>query len=245
MSNLLKALKQIEDNKNNFSKTVKENQPPKNFGKRLPHMQEYCDESQEKKDKFIEVVKTTLCKETNKPIIKKGVIVYARLVNTVKLLGSLAKENGIEYKCITGATSIKKRGETEDWFKDNPRNKIVFISDAGGASLNLNATNELILYSIPTSYRKAVQVLGRVCRDFGEFDKFNIHLIMVEGAIDEYNKELLSSKSTIENDLLNADTIAVGDNKQYTKEIFTQVRADLLWRKNKLKNVKNIIKNKT
>ena len=230
-NNLKKALGIIKDNiKKNPKKDKKEN-----WATRLPKIAKFLDESEEKKKEFLRVVKEERDIETGDLILNKGIVVYARLLETVKILIELIKNEDIECYSITGSTSTKKRGEIEDWFHNNSSRKIVFISDAGGASLNLNPTNEIILYSIPSSYRKFKQVIGRVARSFGKFNSFNIRLIMVEESLDEYSKELLGSKSSLENELLHCDSIPLTDNKKYVRDIFKKIKKDILWRFKKKK----------
>jgi len=230
-TNLKKALEIISQNKEKAKKNTKKD----NYAIRLPAMQAYLDATKEKQQEFLRVVKNEVDGESGVRILEKGLVVYVRLIETIKALGNLIEAEKIDYKMITGSTSAKKRGEVEDWFHDNPKNKIVFISDAGGASLNLNPTNELIMYTIPTSYRKFKQVIGRIARGFGIYTKFNIRMIMIKDTLDEYNKELIGSKSSIENELLSCDSIPITENRKYNLDVFRKVRKSLLWRQKKNK----------
>ncbi len=226
--NLQKALNIIKK-----SNSSKEKKKKLNVGAALADMQEYVDNTDEKKDLFFKVLAEVVDEDSGKKIIDKGVVVYAKRVKTISNLIEFIKSKDINVQCkkITGVEKTHKRKEVEDWFHDNPERKIVFISDAGGASLNLNPTDELILYTVPTAYRKFRQVIGRIARMFGKFDIFKIRFIIVNGTIDEYSKELLSSRSTIEEGLLHCNSIPTAEYDNYHKHVFEQVRQSILWRR--------------
>jgi len=232
----MKQTKILEILKKHQNQAKKERPKKLKIGKILPAIQEYLDNSEEKQKTFLKVILNTFDQEENKSIRDKGIVVYIRFLKTLKTLQELCVSEGIKCKAITGNTTVNSRRNIEKWFTEDPANKIVFISDAGGASLNLNVTNEIILYTIPSSCKRFKQVIGRIARQFGHYLKFNIRRIMVKGALDEYNAELLGSKASIENDLLNTNTIPILNESSYEKDVFKRVRGEILWRTKKRKS---------
>ena len=103
--------------------------------------------------------------------------------------------HNVEHFVIQGSTKESKRGEIAKEFKGNPNSKVVLISNAAGESLNLNGTNELVLYDVPKGYGKFVQIAGRIARLFSRFEtegrSFYIHYIIAEDTLDVYKPILL------------------------------------------------------
>ena len=99
----------------------------------------------------------------------------------------------IQYTEINGKVSDKKLDQNIKWFKDDPTNKVCIITDAGSASLNLQFTNELILYNMPIPVGKFIQVLGRIVRLGSKYDQFNISLILTNDTIDYYKYQYVMS----------------------------------------------------
>jgi SNF2 family DNA or RNA helicase len=161
--------------------------------------------------------------------MEKGVVVYVKLLEVLKTLQEDLDREGIEYKTITGAVNAKNRAKINEWFCSNPENRVIFISLAGGQSLNLHATNEIILYNIPNGYGPFKQIIGRIARGFGKYTKYNIHTIVVEDSIDAYYQILLSSRKELENELLTADSILLKEVQSFDLKVLKKVRERLLW----------------
>ncbi len=220
-----------KDKLNKFKKTSEQKRAEtKAHITRLAEMQRYIDNSPEKRGKFMWVLKNVVDEETSKRILEKGVVVYVKLLDILKVLEEDLTKEGIDYKSIQGKCTAKNRAKTNDWFCDNPENKVIFITDAGGQSLNLHATNELILYNLPDGDGKFKQVIGRIARGFGKYTKYNIHQIIVEESLDEYKQVLLSSKKELEMELLSADTIPLKESGKFNLNLLKKVRDRLLWK---------------
>jgi len=200
---------------------------------RMAEMQRYVDCCEEKVTLFVKVLKETICKETNEAIIGKGVVVFVRLLDSLKVLEDKLTEEGIEFQTIQGKCTGKQRAKINEWFSENPENKVIFITTAGSASINLNQTNHLILYNVPTSMRQFIQVLGRIARSFGAFNEFNIHTICVEDTLDEYQQVLVSSRKEMQNELLHCDSIPMKETNVFNNTILKKIKDRLLWKNKK------------
>lgn len=196
--------------------------------KSISNMQAFVDMSKEKRGLLLNVVQNVVDVETNKKLLEKGIVLFIKLLEVIKLVEEDFKGAGIEFKTITGKVSDVKRKKIVDWFNEDSANKILIISDAGGESINIKETNEIILYNIPDGYRKFMQTLGRVCR--GKFEVSHVHLIQVESSIDMYLSELISSKKELENELLHCDNIPLKGTSSFNAEVLKRIKRDKLWK---------------
>lgn len=207
---------------------------------RLADMQKYVDLSKEKLDKLIEVI-TTARDENNTPILDKGVIIYVELLEVVDAVVSALRMNNIDPKVITSKVSQKKREDISHWFMENPHGNVVVFSQAGGESIDLNSTNELILYNTPRGPGKFSQTIGRICRGFGDYTSFTAREIIVQETLDEYKPILLSSRREIEQTILNSDTIPLKRNvNSFDLDVLKRIRAITLWKLGKARKPKDI-----
>lgn len=196
---------------------------------RLSDMQRYVDMSKEKRRELIKVLKS---QSDDKTVLEKGALVYTRLLEVAETLQEDITKAFPECTCylITSKQTGKKREKIVKEFREDSSNKVIIISEAGGESVSLQTTNELIMYNIPRGPGKWAQIIGRVARMFSKYDEFNIHFITVEESIDEYSQILLSAKKELEEEILSADTIPLKGEKVFNNNLLKKVRAGLLWR---------------
>ena len=195
--------------------------------KSIAEMQAYIDKSEEKRSLLLEVLKTAIDTESNTRILEKGTVVYVKLLEVIKLIEQDLSDNNIEFMTITGAVTASKRIKIVDKFNHSPSNTVLIISDAGGESLDIRSSNEIILYNIPSGARAFTQTIGRVCR--GTFNSANIHLIQIENSIDMYTADLISSRKELELELLHCSTIPLGDIKSFNADLLKIIKKKKLW----------------
>lgn len=201
---------------------------------RMVDMQRYVDMSEEKRAELIKVLKSR-ASDCDMTIVEKGVLIYTRLLEVADTLKSDIEKEGYTCYLITSAQSQKVRSEIVETFKKDSSNTVIIISDAGGESVSLQATNEIIMYNVPRGPGRWTQVLGRVARMFSKYDGFNVHFIMVEDSIDEYSQILLSAKKELEEEILSADTIPLREEKSFNNLLLKKIRQGLLWKKGRTK----------
>lgn len=218
-------LKKIEDKKEETRKHVQ----------RLADMHNYVDSSPEK----IQLLTDIILKEKDENgvrLIDKGVIVYIYILEIVDIISKHLDSLDIKHYIITSKTTQKQREEISNKFMENPRNTVVLFSQAGGESIDLNSTNELILYNTPRGPGKFSQTIGRICRGFGEYTSFNIREVVVDETLDEYEQVLLSSKREVERTILNSDTIPLRKEvDSFDLDVLKKMRAYMLWKIGKKK----------
>lgn len=207
---------------------------------RLADMQRYVDLSKEKIKLLTDIIMTEV-DEKNIPLLDKGVIVYIELLDAVDRISQELDKLGINHLVITSNTTQKKREEISNIFMANPKNTVILFSQAGGESIDLNSTNELILYNTPKGPGKFSQTIGRICRGFGDYTSFNIREVVVDDTLDEYKQVLLSSKREVEKTILNSDTIPLRKNvDSFDLDVLKKLRANMLWKIGKRKRKPSI-----
>lgn len=227
----LRGCKTIDKNKKSYQEKAKET---KQFSARLADMQRYVDMSEEKRNLLLDLVLNGRSSDSDESLLEKGVIIYIEFLEVIATIAQDFEEKGIEVSIIQGSTKEKDRGAIAKKFKENPNSKVVLISNAAGESLNLNGTNELILYDLPKGSGKYNQILGRIVRSFSKFENegrsFYIHYVIVDDTLDVYKPILLSSKKELEEEILHADTINLKNTGSFDGMLLKKVRKDLLWK---------------
>lgn len=221
----------VDKNKKSYEEKAKET---KAFSARLAEMQRYVDMSEEKRALLLDLVLNGKSSDSGESLLDKGVLVYVKLLDVIAQLEQDFKEKGIEVFVIQGKTKEKDRGRISKEFRGDSKSKVILMSSAASESLNLQATNEIILYDIPDGPGKFSQTIGRVVRSFSRFESegrsFYIHYVIVEDTLDVYKPILLSSKKELEEEILHADTIDLKGIGSFDAEILKRIRKDLLWK---------------
>lgn len=227
----MKALKAAEKNKKTAQEKAAET---RQHSARLIDMQRYVDMSKEKRGLLLDLILNGKSSDTEETLLEKGVIIYVELLDVIEQITEDLEKAGIDYYVIQGSTKEDQRGHIAKEFKQNPNGKVVLISNAAGESLNLNGSNELILYDTPRGPGKFGQITGRVARMFSKFESegrsFYIHNIIVEDTLDEYKPILLSSKKELEEQILHADTIPLKDQGSFDGMLLKELRKKMLWK---------------
>ena len=234
----LRANKKVEENK--AKKSYKEKaEETKEAYSNLHEMQKYVDLSEEKRTLLMDLVLHGRSSDSDESLLEKGVLIFAEYIEVIEQLAKDFREKGIECSIITGKTKEVDRGKISKDFKADSESKVVIMSAAGAESLNLNATNEIILYSLPKGPGKFNQTVGRIARCFSKFEEqnrsFYIHYVIVDETLDEYKPILLSSKKQLEEDILHADTISLKELKSFDAMLLKDVKKQYLWKTKKRK----------
>ena len=235
----LRANKKIENRKELYKESAEET---KAHSARLVDMQRYVDMSEEKRALLIDLIKNGRSSDSDESLLEKGVIVYIEYLDVIAEIARDLKEENINCYVIQGSTKEKDRGIISEEFKKNPESKVVLISQAAGESLNLNGSNEIILYDLPKGPGKFNQTVGRIARCFSRFEdegrSFYIHYVIIDETLDVYKPILLSSKKQLEEDILHADTIDLKEIGSFDAMLLKEIRKELLWKtKKRLKSV--------
>jgi SNF2 family DNA or RNA helicase len=108
------------------------------------------------------------------------VIVYTRFKSHLPRLQAILTKEGIKSVVISGdVTKASARKAAQDKFQDpNSKIRVIFITDAGSESINLQMASAMIFFDSPWSWGKYVQILGRLIRIGSPHQAvFAIHLL--------------------------------------------------------------------
>ena len=119
---------------------------------RLVDLQYVVNRDEGKKQAFVNYLKD---------YVEHGVLVFCAFHDTVDIVSDILSEcRGVDFLKITGLENDMKRKEAKEWFCGNPKNKVLIISKAGGQSLNLQATSNILFFDIPFGAGSATQAFG-------------------------------------------------------------------------------------
>lgn len=164
-------------------------------------------------------------------IKQKGFVLYMTYYESLDAIKSvLDKVEGLEYRTYAGKDSDDDRDENKKWFQQDPANKCLIISQAGGASLNLQVTNEFVFYDIPPGFGAMSQAMGRVIRLFSSFKHFNIHFVLGRHCVDTYKYNCFLSYQEIIQKLMNNKLINLDKPINFNGQMKAEMRKDLCWR---------------
>lgn len=133
---------------------------------------------------------------------QEKIIVFTRFKRGIPNLEIICDRSSIGYTKITGdITSSQERTKAQHKFMQDPSCRIMIITNAGSASLNLQAAGVIIFYDTPWSYGDLVQIIGRAQR-IGSIQE---HVVLLH----------LANKGTIDMRVLNR----VADKKELSDEV--------------------------
>ena len=130
-------------------------------------------------------------------------IVFTRFKRGIPKLQAILDELGIEHVKVTGDVTGADRDIARLAFQDTTKNiKVIFITQAGSAALNLQCANVLLFYDTPWSYGDLYQTIGRAQR-IGSIHPhvYLLHLVS-RGTIDEHVLKILKGKKELINDIM-------------------------------------------
>ena len=138
--------------------------------------------------KFVAISKPKLIAllKTIREVIKSGVIIYCDEYRVLDPVYKLLTKKNFEVLKYTGKQSDKLNDKNMDKFTEEPENKVLLISRVAGASLNLQATNRLIMLDIPSNIGAFQQLMGRVARKYSTYDSYYIYLMITEETVEDY-----------------------------------------------------------
>ena len=187
---------------------------------RMIKLQHYLDNSELKKKILYKMVEQ---------LRSKGVIIYSDYLDTVDIIQETLTPLGVDIRSISGKLNAKARKEVRNWFRSGAENKVLIITKAGGASLNLQSTNNLMFYDIPFSVGNFIQVVGRVARYFSDFKHYNIFFPVVHNTLDEYKFNYVSSRKELIEQVLQNKCLPQGELETYNADLLRDMRKRTLW----------------
>ena len=135
----------------------------------------------------------------------------------------------LQVRTYSGKDTDDDRDENKKWFQNDSKNKCLIITAAGGASLNLQSTNQMIFYGLGNGFGAMSQAIGRVVRLFSTFKTFHIHFILGEHTVDMYKHYCFLMYDSIVRALMNNKMITLEKPINFNNDMKAQMRRDWCW----------------
>lgn len=163
-------------------------------------------------------------------LVEEKVILFTRFKTGIPALEIACERNHISYTKITGDLNDSDRQSARLKFQNDPTCKIIFITTAGSASLNLQSAGVIIFYDTPWSYGDLVQTIGRAQR-IGSLKEHILVLHMInKGTIDVRVINKVSGKKELSDEVI-GDTAEgaldfTAQESGVIDDLFTQLMED-------------------
>lgn len=129
-------------------------------------------------------------------------IIYTQFDIDIIMVKEVLDKRGKSYGVVNGKTSSKKSNATIDGFKNKEIDYLVIQSASGNAGLDLTVTNNIIFYTLPTSYIVFEQCQKRIRRLGQEKDCHYYYLI--SSGVERKIYTSLKNKKSFTNRLFNS-----------------------------------------
>lgn len=196
----------------------------KSHSARMLDAQYVLDSAKETQNEFMKLIYN---------VYDRGVLVYGNYHKTLDIIKHNLDRANILYKSIDGKVSIKDRKDNKDWFSDDPRYKVICLSKAGAQSLNLQATNNLIIYNSPFTIGEMQQLIGRVARLNSKYKEFNIYFLLpqIKGkpTLNCYKYNYAAANKNIVCNLFDNDNMYDSALLEFNSNILRNMRRETLW----------------
>lgn len=156
-------------------------------------------------------------------------IVFTRFKSGIPNLEIICERNHINYTKITGdITSAWDRDQAKKKFMEDPNCRVIFITTAGSASLNLQAASVIVFYDTPWSYGDLVQIIGRAQR-IGSLQEHVLLIHMVnKGTIDMRVLDRVSDKKELSDEVLGDTSKGALDFTGNEEHVIDSLFSDLM-----------------
>jgi SNF2 family DNA or RNA helicase len=134
--------------------------------------------------------------------LSEKVILYTRFKSGIPALEVLCERNGIKYVKITGDENDRERQANRLTFQNDPNCRLIFITSAGSAAINLQAAGVIIFYDTPWSYGDLVQILGRAQRIGSIQENILVLHLVNKGTIDVRVMSKVTDKKDLSDQIL-------------------------------------------
>jgi len=131
-----------------------------------------------------------------------------------------AKRNPVR---ITGTDSDEERAKAQQAFQEGKTN-LIFITDAGGESINLQKAAHVVMVSRPWAPGTYAQVVGRARRFGSKHKKITVWHLSCEDTVDEYADAVLLKKFGPVEDIVQGRGNLLPDDQVLSLEIANYAR---------------------
>jgi len=136
-------------------------------------------------------------------LLEENIIVFTRFESGIVRLQAILDDLKIKHTRVTGKEGGDERTAARLAFQDteNPV-RVIFITAAGSAAINLQSASVEIFYDTPWSFGDLYQTIGRAQRVGSVHSSILLIHLVSEGSIDEHVLELLDTKKELIDQIL-------------------------------------------
>ena len=155
--------------------------------------------------------KLELCMEVIQKIVDSGekVCIFSRYIPMQKIIAERLEQmkarkeyDFLEYSQIYGAISDQKRAEILERYNNTPEQRVLLLSDAGEAGLNLSTTKYMIEFELADSAAKQTQRHGRIQRADSIHKNVIVYQLIANESYDEIAKLIVDKKEQYRKSIL-------------------------------------------
>lgn len=162
-------------------------------------------------------------------LTQEKIIVFTRFKRGIPNLEIICERNRIGFTKITGdITSAWDRDQAKKKFMEDPNCKIIFITTAGSASLNLQTASVIIFYDTPWSYGDLVQTIGRAQRIGSIREHVLLLHIVNKGTIDMRVMKRVADKKELSDEIIGDTSKGALDFTENDGRVVDSLFEDLL-----------------
>ncbi|GMO33728.1 MAG: hypothetical protein Ta2B_14170 [Termitinemataceae bacterium] len=159
----------------------------------------------------------------------RKIIIFSEWIKMHKLIGAMLRKHNVSFAELNGTVPVNARGDLIKTFETNPDCKVFLSTEAGGAGLNLQASDTLINFELPWNPAKKNQRIGRIDRLGQKSNKLTIYNLISRKSIEQQIAAgLLVKQNLFEGVLSNTNKINYVDFSTKGRSQFIKQLEDLL-----------------
>jgi len=116
-------------------------------------------------------------------------VIYTQFDSDIEIVSKVCEDHGRSYAVVSGKIKRKEKDANIEAFKKGEVDFLVMQARSGNAGLDLMNTNNIVFYSLPTSYIVFEQCLYRI-RRIGQKKTCNYYFLVCKGSVE---KKILKS----------------------------------------------------
>jgi len=130
-------------------------------------------------------------------------IVFTRFRTGIVRLEGILDALEMKHVRIDGNMTSEQRDEAQKAFQDTVRDiRVIFITTAGSAAINLQSANVIMFYDTPWSYGDVYQTIGRAQRIGSIYKHVVLIHLVCKRTIDEHVLKILDKKKVLIRDVM-------------------------------------------
>lgn len=159
--------------------------------------------------------------------IDEKCVVFTRYVSVLKDVVAYLRKKHYEVYEIHGEKSAVEKNEQKKRFLEAKGSAILFLTEAGEESLNLQVAMHLIMMEAPRSFGSFTQLIGRIQRLSANFSTMIVHLFINSQIDVKTYKRLQFQQSAFNKVFVAGKTPDIPEIKISTKELVREISHNL------------------